>query len=194
MKPPDGFDDAMMRLAIDQARNAAIVGEVPVGAVIVRDRSVIATGYNRPIGSHDPTAHAEINALRAAAEQAGNYRLGDCSMYVTLEPCAMCCGAMIHARIRSLFYGAADPKTGACGSVLDLMSERRLNHHTQVHGGLLADDCGRLLRDFFAERRSAARGASGAGTRAAAHPPAGNNNAAPKGGIEVEFLDNPPDD
>lgn len=192
--PPDGFDDAMMRLAIDQAHNAAIVGEVPVGAVIVRERTVIATGYNHPIGSHDPTAHAEINALRSAAEQAGNYRLGDCSMYVTLEPCAMCCGAMIHARIRSLFYGAADPKTGACGSVLDLMSERRLNHHTQVHGGLLADDCGRLLRDFFAERRSAGRGATGAGTQPTASPPAGNNNAAPKGGIEVEFLDNPPDD
>ncbi|MEO6270233.1 MAG: tRNA adenosine(34) deaminase TadA [Lautropia sp.] len=192
--PPDGFDDAMMRLAIDQARNAAIVGEVPVGAVIVRNRTVIATGYNHPIGSHDPTAHAEINALRAAAEQAGNYRLGDCSMYVTLEPCAMCCGAMIHARIKSLFYGATDPKTGACGSVLDLMSERRLNHHTQVHGGLLADDCGRLLRDFFIQRRSAGRDASGAGKSPATHPPAGNNNAAPKGGIEVEFLDNPPDD
>jgi tRNA(adenine34) deaminase len=176
----DSFDLAMMRLAIDQAHNAATVGEVPVGAVLVRDRQVIATGYNHPIGSHDPTAHAEIRALRAAAEQAGNYRLTDCSLYVTLEPCAMCCGAMIHARIRRLFYGASDPKTGACGSVVDLMAEPRLNHHAQVHSGLLAEDCGRLLRDFFATRRRRADRA--------------NNNAAPDGGIEVEFLDYQPDD
>ena len=186
---PKRFDLAMMRLAIDQAHNAATVGEVPVGAVIVRDGKVIATGYNQPIGSHDPTAHAEIRALRAAAEQAGNYRLADCSLYVTLEPCAMCCGAMIHARIQGLYFGAPDPKTGACGSVVDLMADRRLNHHTQVHGGLLADDCGRLLRDFFAQRRASARA-----TAADADSISGNNNAAPKGGIEVEFLDNPPDD
>jgi tRNA(adenine34) deaminase len=192
---PKSFDLAMMRLAIDQAYNAATVGEVPVGAVIVRDRQVIATGYNHPIGSHDPTAHAEIRALRAAAEQAANYRLGDCSLYVTLEPCAMCCGAMIHARIKGLFYGAPDPKTGACGSVLDLMADRRLNHHTQVHGGILAEECGRLLRDFFAERRAAGR-ESGleAQTPRDADRWSGNNNAVPKDGIEVEFLDDPPDD
>ena len=120
--------------------------------------------------------------MRAAAEQAGNYRLTDCSLYVTLEPCAMCCGAMIHARIKRLYYGATDPKTGACGSVVDLMAEPRLNHHTQVHGSLLADDCGQVLRDFFAARRRPAAGN------------APNNDAARGGGIEVEFLDNRPDD
>jgi tRNA(adenine34) deaminase len=157
--------------------------------VIVRDRQVIATGYNHPIGSHDPTAHAEIRALRAAAEQAGNYRLSDCSLYVTLEPCAMCCGAIIHARIRRLYYGAPDPKTGACGSVVDLMAEPRLNHHAQVRGGLLADDCARLLREFFAARRRPAPDAQGGVPAEGAL----NNNAAPEGGIEVEFLDDEPD-
>lgn len=147
------FDLAMMRLAIDQAQLAAAHGEVPVGAIIVREHEVIATGFNQPIGSHDPTAHAEICALRAAARQLENYRLAGCSLFVTLEPCAMCCGAMIHARIERLYFGAPDPKTGACGSVVDLMADRRLNHHTQVHGGLLAEDCGQLLRDFFAQRR-----------------------------------------
>jgi tRNA(adenine34) deaminase len=185
----DSFDLAMMRLAIDQANNAATVGEVPVGAVIVRDRKVIATGYNHPIGSHDPTAHAEIRALRAAAEQAGNYRLNDCSMYVTLEPCAMCCGAIMHARINALYYGANDPKTGACGSVIDLMGEPRLNHHAQVHGGLLAQECSRLLSDFFAARRLA----RSAGTARAGNSGAPNSNAAHEGGIEVEFLDSQPD-
>ncbi|MBA3479313.1 MAG: tRNA adenosine(34) deaminase TadA [Lautropia sp.] len=195
---PESFDLAMMRLAIDQAHNAATVGEVPVGAVIVRDRKVIATGYNHPVGSHDPTAHAEIHALRAAANQAGNYRLGDCSLYVTLEPCAMCCGAMIHARIKRLYYGAADPKTGACGSVVDLMAERRLNHHTQVHAGLLAPECGQVLREFFAARRSGAAdsdAARGGGSRGAGSESGGsNNNAVLEDGIEVEFLDNQPDD
>lgn len=148
------FDLAMMRLAIEQAQLAAAHGEVPVGALIVRDHEVIATGFNQPIGSHDPTAHAEICALRAAAMQLENYRLAGCSLFVTLEPCAMCCGAMIHARIERLYFGAPDPKTGACGSVVDLMADRRLNHHTQVHGGLLAEDCGQLLRDFFAQRRA----------------------------------------
>jgi tRNA(adenine34) deaminase len=199
MNNPESFDLAMMRLAIDQAHNAATVGEVPVGAVIVRDRKVVATGYNHPIGSHDPTAHAEIHALRAAANQAGNYRLSDCSMYVTLEPCAMCCGAMIHARIQRLYYGAADPKTGACGSVVDLMANRRLNHHTQVHAGLLAQDCGQLLRDFFAARRAsliARRGGAAhaqVGNDDAAREDGRNNNAVLKDGIEVEFLDNLPD-
>jgi len=191
----DSFDLAMMRLAIDQAHNAATVGEVPVGAVVVRDRTVIATGFNHPIGSHDPTAHAEIRALRAAAEQLGNYRLTECSLYVTLEPCAMCCGAMIHARIKRLYFGASDPKTGACGSVVDLMAEPRLNHHTQVHAGLHADDCGRLLRDFFAARRRRSGGESE--PFAPGDPPDENDppydNAAPGGGIEVEFLDERPD-
>ncbi len=181
---PDSFDLAMMRLAIDQAHNAATIGEVPVGAVIVRDRKVLATGFNQPIGSHDPTAHAEICALRMAAGHLGNYRLTDCSLYVTLEPCAMCCGAMMHARIARLCYGAADPKTGACGSVVDLMGEQRLNHHTQVLAGLLAQDCGQVLREFFAARRARIR--SGMDSS--------NNNAAREGGIEAEFLDNPPVD
>jgi tRNA(adenine34) deaminase len=147
------LDRAFLRLAIDQARIAWTAGEVPVGAVLVRDGRVLATGLNRPIGSRDPTAHAEIGALRAGAVLLGNYRLSDCDLFVTLEPCAMCAGAILHARIRRLVYGAADPKTGACGSVVDLFAERRLNHHTEVVGGVLADDCGALLSAFFAERR-----------------------------------------
>lgn len=146
-------DEVYMRLAIDQAHNAALVGEVPVGAVIVRDGVVVATGYNHPIGMHDPTAHAEVRALRAAAELAGNYRLPDCQMFVTLEPCAMCAGAILHARLKRVVYGAADPKTGAGGSVLNLFAEPQLNHQTEVLGGVLADQTGGLLREFFAERR-----------------------------------------
>ncbi len=147
-----------MRLAIEQAHKAWALGEVPVGAVLVHEGRVLATGCNQPIGAHDPTAHAEIRALRAAAEQLGNYRLVDCDLYVTLEPCAMCAGAIMHARIRRLVYGARDPKTGVCGSVIDLMAETRLNHHTQVQGGVLADECGGLLSAFFAMRRRARRG------------------------------------
>ncbi len=158
-----GFDQAMMRQAINQAQNAQILGEVPVGAILVRKGEILATGYNHPIGSHDPTAHAEIRALRAGAEVSGNYRLTDCDLYVTLEPCAMCAGAIQHARIRRLVYGASDPKTGACGSVVDLFAETRLNHHTEVQGGLLADDCAAILREFFAERREAARQARSSG-------------------------------
>ena len=176
--PVTSFDLAMMRLAIDQAHNAATVGEVPVGAVIVRDQRVIATGYNHPIGSHDPTAHAEVRAIRAAGALLGKYRLSDCALYVTLEPCAMCCGAIIHSRMRRLFYGAPDPKTGACGSVIDLMAERRLNHHAAVTGGLLAEECGTLLSDFFAARRRAGR---------ASRDPAPDHGSSP--GIAVEFLD-----
>ena len=142
-----------MRQALSQAHNAWALGEVPVGALIVRDGEIIATGFNQPIGSHDPTAHAEIIALRAAASQLGNYRLPGCELYVTLEPCAMCVGAILHARIARVVFGAADPKTGACGSVIDLFGENRLNHHAAVTGGVLADECGKLLRDFFAERR-----------------------------------------
>ena len=148
------FDRAMMRRAIDQAHNAWAAGEVPVGAIVVRDGKVLATGYNRPIGSHDPTAHAEICAMRAASELLANYRLVDCDLYVTLEPCAMCAGAIMHARLRRVVYGARDPKTGAAGSVVDLFAETRLNHHTKVTVGVLADECGALLSSFFAERRA----------------------------------------
>ncbi|BAP88265.1 tRNA-specific adenosine deaminase [Burkholderiales bacterium GJ-E10] len=142
-----------MRLALEQARIARAEGEVPVGAVVVHDGVVIASGFNRPIGAADPTAHAEIRALRAAGTALGNYRLNHCALYVTLEPCAMCSGAIQHARIARVVFGAADPKTGACGSVVDLFAEPRLNHHAQVHGGVLGDECGALLSDFFRERR-----------------------------------------
>lgn len=146
-------DESAMRIALDQAQNAWLVGEVPVGAVIVRDGQVIATGYNRPITEHDPTAHAEIVALRHAATLLGNYRLPECELFVTLEPCAMCAMALMHARFKRVVFGATDPKTGAAGSVIDLFAEPRLNHHTQLEGGVLADDCAKVLRDFFAERR-----------------------------------------
>jgi tRNA(adenine34) deaminase len=146
-----------MQLALEQARLAWAVGEVPVGAVVVKDGEVIATGYNQPIGRHDPTAHAEIMALRGAAEKVGNYRLPGCELYVTLEPCAMCSGAMMHARLARVVYAASDPKTGACGSVLDLFNEERLNHHTDVVGGVLADEAAAMLKLFFAERRAASR-------------------------------------
>jgi tRNA(adenine34) deaminase len=128
-----------------------------VGAVVVKDGEVIATGYNQPIGRHDPTAHAEIMALRSAAEKLGNYRLPGCELYVTLEPCAMCSGAMMHARMARVVYAARDPKTGACGSVLDLFKEEQLNHHTEIVGGVLADEASTMLKHFFAERRAASR-------------------------------------
>jgi tRNA(adenine34) deaminase len=152
-------DEAAMRLALAQAQNAWLVGEVPVGAVILRDGQLIATGYNRPITTHDPTAHAEIVALRHAATLLENYRLPDCELFVTLEPCAMCSMALLHARFKRVVFGAPDPKTGAAGSVLDLYADRRLNHHTRVLGGVLAAQCGDMLRGFFAERRAAQRGA-----------------------------------
>jgi tRNA(adenine34) deaminase len=148
-------DALYMRQALDQAHNAWALGEVPVGAVLVRDGTVIATGFNQPIGTHDPTAHAEIMALRAAASLLGNYRLPGCELYVTLEPCAMCAGAMMHARLSRVVFGAPDPKTGACGSVVNLFGEGKLNHHTEVVGGVLADNCASTLKDFFAERRAA---------------------------------------
>jgi len=152
-----GPDAMFMAMALDQAHNGWAMGEVPVGAVIVRDGQVLATGFNQPIANHDPTAHAEIQAMRAAATLLGNYRLAGCTLYVTLEPCAMCAGAIQHARITRLVYGARDPKTGACGSVVDLFSEKKLNHHTAVDGGVLAERCGTLLSDFFAERRALRR-------------------------------------
>jgi tRNA(adenine34) deaminase len=150
-------DETYMRLALDQAHNAWALSEVPVGAVIVKDRKVLATGFNQPIGTADPTAHAEVRAMRAAAQLLGNYRLTDCELYVTLEPCAMCAGAMQHARIRRLIFGAPDPKTGACGSVVDLFAEPQLNHHTTVRAGVLADESRRLLSSFFVERRELQR-------------------------------------
>jgi tRNA(adenine34) deaminase len=143
-----------MRAALELARQAAEAGEVPVGAVVVRDGTIVGRGYNQPVGSHDPTAHAEILALRDAARQLGNYRLGECDLYVTLEPCAMCSGAIMHARIRRLVFGAADPKTGACGSVVDLFGHGKLNHHARVTAGLLAPESAALLQGFFAARRA----------------------------------------
>ena len=142
-----------MQLALDLATQAALNGEVPVGAIVVKDGLVIGRGSNAPVGLHDPTAHAEIIAMREAATYLGNYRLVDCTLYVTLEPCAMCSGAMQHARIARLVYGASDPKTGACGSVVNLMSEPKLNHHTEVLGGVLAEQCGAVLIAFFKQRR-----------------------------------------
>jgi tRNA(adenine34) deaminase len=152
-----------MRLALDQALNAQLVGEVPVGAVITHMvdgvPQVLATGYNRPITTSDPTAHAEIVALRHAAQLLGNYRLPGCTLYVTLEPCAMCAMALMHARIGRIVFAAKDPKTGAVGSVLNLFEIEQLNHHTRVEGGLLADAAGGLLHDFFVERRAAIKAA-----------------------------------
>ena len=147
-------DTEYMQQALDLARQAALNGEVPVGAIIVKDGVVIGRGSNAPIGLHDPTAHAEIQAMREAAQYLGNYRLVDCALYVTLEPCAMCSGAMQHARIKKLVYGASDPKTGACGSVINLMGESKLNHHTEVHSGVLTVECGAVLTAFFKQRRS----------------------------------------
>ncbi|MBI3716919.1 MAG: tRNA adenosine(34) deaminase TadA [Betaproteobacteria bacterium] len=151
----DGRDDAFMRQALAQAQLAREAGEVPVGAVVVKDGEIIGRGFNQPIGSHDPTTHAEVVALRDAASRLANYRLPDCDLYVTLEPCMMCVGAMLHARIRRVVFGAPDPKTGACGSVIDLPAEKKLNHHAVFEGGVLAQDSADLLRQFFAERRNA---------------------------------------
>ncbi len=147
-------DHFFMRQAIAIAAEGEMRGEVPVGAVVVKDGEIIARGFNAPIGTADPTAHAEVRALRAAAAHAGNYRLTGCTLYVTLEPCAMCAGAILHARLARLVFGARDPKTGACGSVVDLFADERLNHHTLVAGGVLADECGAQLKRFFAARRA----------------------------------------
>ena len=146
-------DADFLRQALALAEEAARLGEVPVGAVVVKDGEVIGRGANRPISSADPTAHAEIVALREAAARLGNYRLAGCALYVTLEPCAMCVGAMLHARLARVVFGARDPKTGACGSVVDLPAVGALNHHAAFEGGVLADECGAVLRKFFAERR-----------------------------------------
>ncbi len=139
--------------ALALARDAGARGEVPVGAIVVREGVIVGRGGNAPIAANDPTAHAEIAALREAAKVVGNYRLTGCEMYVTLEPCAMCAGAILHARIARLVFGAADPKTGACGSVIDLFAQPCLNHHATVSSGARAAECGRLLSEFFAARR-----------------------------------------
>lgn len=152
---PDTVDETLMHEALIMARRARLADEVPVGAVVVSNGEIIGRGFNSPISKNDPTAHAEIQALRDAAEKIGNYRLTDCLLYVTLEPCPMCAGAIMQARIARLVYGAADPKAGACGSVVNLLREDRLNHHTEVVGGVLAEECAEMLRRFFAERREA---------------------------------------
>src|SRR5690348_11882679 len=141
-----------MREALRLAAEAAAAGEVPVGAVVVKEGRVIGRGFNRPISSADPTAHAEIVALREAAAAEGNYRLPGCELYVTLEPCAMCVGAMVHARLARVVFGARDPKTGACGSITDLTT-LATNHHTAFEGGCLGEECGAVLKRFFSERR-----------------------------------------
>jgi tRNA(adenine34) deaminase len=148
-------DEAYMREALALAREAGAAGEVPVGAVVVKDGVVIGRGCNRPVAERDPTGHAEIIALREAAGRIGNYRLTGCALYVTLEPCAMCAGAMMHARIARVVFGAADPKTGACGGVVDLFADRRLNHHATVTEGVLAAEAAALLQEFFSARRRA---------------------------------------
>jgi tRNA(adenine34) deaminase len=148
-----GSDEGFMREALALAREAAQAGEVPVGAVVVKDGEIVGRGWNRPIRTSDPTAHAEIVALREAAARLGNYRLPGCELYVTLEPCAMCVGAMLHARLERVVFGATDPKTGACGGIVCLASEAKLNHQTAFTGGVLAEDCGAILRKFFADRR-----------------------------------------
>lgn len=147
-------DELFMREALTLAGAADARGEVPVGAIVVRDGVIIGRGYNQPISSHDPSAHAEIIAMRDAAAMIGNYRLNECELFVTLEPCVMCAGAIMHARIARLVFGAKDPKTGACGSVVNLFADSRLNHHAGVEGGVLAEDCGARLSAFFSRRRS----------------------------------------
>lgn len=156
MNPLLDSDTFFMREALALAAEGEMHGEVPVGAVVVQEGQIIGRGFNAPIGTADPTGHAEVRALRAAAAHLRNYRLGGCTLYVTLEPCAMCAGAILHARIARLVFGARDPKTGACGSVVDLFANERLNHHACVTAGVLAEDCGALLSRFFAARRALA--------------------------------------
>lgn len=142
-----------MNIALSLARQAELSGEVPVGAIVVKEGVIIGRGSNAPIGRHDPSAHAELLALREAAQHLGNYRLTGCELFVTLEPCVMCTGAIFHARISRVIFGASDFKTGACGSVLDLFAEQRLNHHAKITAGVLAEECGQILSNFFAARR-----------------------------------------
>ena len=146
-------DIEYMQLALALANESANNGEVPVGAIVVKNGEIIGRGSNAPIAMQDPTAHAEVIAMRQAAAHIGNYRLVDCTLYVTLEPCAMCAGAIQHARVAKLVFGASDPKTGACGSVVNLMAEPKLNHHCEVLSSVLADECGAVLSGFFKQRR-----------------------------------------
>jgi tRNA(adenine34) deaminase len=152
---PQMIDESYLRAAIDEALAAERDGEVPVGAVVVFEGAIVGRGNNRVLRDSDPTAHAEIVALRAAGQALGNYRLENCTLYVTLEPCAMCAGAILHARIKRLVYAATDPKAGACGSVLSVMNHPQLNHKVEVEAGLLAEECGALLTNFFRARRQA---------------------------------------
>jgi len=147
------LDHQFMKQALEQAQLAALAGEVPVGAILVRDGQVISKGFNKPITNHDPSAHAEMLALRQAALAEQNYRLPGTTLYVTLEPCTMCAGAILHARVDRIVYGAPDPKTGAAGSVMDVFSSKQINHQTIVNGGIMAEECGQLLKTFFKERR-----------------------------------------
>ena len=147
-------DADFMRVALALARQAELSGEVPVGAIVVKNGTIIGRGSNAPISRHDPSAHAELLALRDAAQHLGNYRLIGCELFVTLEPCIMCVGAIFHARIARVVFGASDLKTGACGSVLNLFTEQRLNHHAEMTAGILAEECGQLLSGFFAARRA----------------------------------------
>ncbi len=147
------LDRQFMKQALEQAQLAALAGEVPVGAILVRDGQVISKGFNKPITNHDPSAHAEMLALRQAALAEQNYRLPGTTLYVTLEPCTMCAGAILHARVDRIVYGAPDPKTGAAGSVMDVFSSKQINHQTIVNGGIMAEECGQLLKTFFKERR-----------------------------------------
>ena len=153
---PNEQDLEFMQLALVEAQKARTLGEVPVGAVLVSDNQVIATGHNQPISNNDPSAHAEVAALRAAGQKLSNYRLPNTTLYVTLEPCMMCCGAIMHTRISRVVYGAADAKTGCVHSVLNLFDNQQLNHHTMVEGGVLAEECAQILKDFFKERRAQA--------------------------------------
>ncbi len=146
-------DNDYMQLALELAQQGANAGEVPVGALVVKDGEIVGRGFNAPISGVDPSAHAEMVAMREAARKLGNYRLVGCTLYVTLEPCVMCTGAIQHARIARLVFGASDPKTGACGSVVNLMAEKKLNHHCEVTSGVLATECGGVLSRFFAARR-----------------------------------------
>jgi tRNA(adenine34) deaminase len=158
---PAEADSAFMRAAMAEAKRAEALGEVPVGAVLVVDGEIVGRGYNQPITSNDPSAHAEIMCLRDAGLRLGNYRLPGSTLFVTLEPCAMCSGALMHARVARIVFGARDPKTGAVGSVVNLFAEERLNHHATVEGGVLAEECGALLSAFFAARRGKAKNGEG---------------------------------
>ena len=146
-------DLKFMKLALELAKKAELKNEVPVGALVVRDGKIIGRGMNTSISDYDPTSHAEINAIREAAKAIKNYRLKDCTIYVTLEPCAMCVGAIQHARIDKIIYGAPDPKTGACGSMIDLISIKEINHHAEALGGILEKECSQILKDFFLSKR-----------------------------------------